>query len=123
MMIKRTEAPEEKSIQGFCKGIGPKTYEENDPIKVYSSHLQNQGVFMSPKTTRIKQKALSIHTKLQSPDQEEVKAAMGEYLQLVDRFYEENEHLIAPQQYEAAKTDFEYFMRLIALAVEYSKEE
>ena len=71
----------------------------------------------------MKQEALSIYKKLQSPDQEEVKAAMGEYLQLVDRFYEDNEHLMAPRQYEAAKTDFEYFMRLIALAVEYRKEE
>jgi len=40
----------------------------------------------------------------------------------MDRFYEENKHLMAPQQYEAAKIDFEYFMRLIDLAVEYCKE-
>jgi hypothetical protein len=40
----------------------------------------------------------------------------------MDRFYEENEHLIAPQQYEAAKKDFAYFMRLIELAREYRKE-
>jgi len=47
---------------------------------------------------------------------------MGEYLQLVDRFYEENKSYLAPQQYEAAKKDFEYFMRLIERAVEYHKE-
>ncbi|HUS87976.1 MAG TPA: hypothetical protein VMW91_01170 [Desulfosporosinus sp.] len=74
---------------------------------------------MSNKIAQMKQKALSIYTKLQSPDPQEVQAAMGEYLQLVDRFYHENEHLIAPQQYEAAKKDFEYFMRLIDLAVAY----
>jgi len=76
---------------------------------------------MSPKTT-LKQEAISIYQRLQSPAPEEVKAAMGEYLQLVDRFYEENGHLMAPQQYESSKKDFAYFMRLIELAEEYRKE-
>ncbi len=31
----------------------------------------------------------------------------------------ENEEMIAPQQYEAAKKDFEYFMRLVDLAIAY----
>ena len=75
---------------------------------------------MSPKTT-LKQEALSIYTK-QSPVADEVKAAMGEYLQLVDRFYGENKYDLAPQQYEAAKTDFVYFMVLVELAEEYHKE-
>jgi hypothetical protein len=39
--------------------------------------------------------------------------------QLVDRFYRENEDMIALQQYEMAKGDFEYFMRLVDLAVAY----
>jgi len=77
---------------------------------------------MSPKTTQMKQEALSIYTKLQSSEAGEVKTGMEEYLQLVDRFYEENEHLMASQQYEAAKKDFEYFMRLIKMAEEYHKE-
>ena len=76
---------------------------------------------MSPKTT-LKQEALSIYTKLQSPDTEEVKAAMGEYLQLVERFYEENKYYLAPEQYETAKKDFEYFVRLVELAEEYHKD-
>ena len=74
---------------------------------------------MSNKTAQMKQEALSIHKKLQSLDAEEVKAAMGEYLLLVDRFYEENKSYLAPQQYETAKKDFEYFMRLVKLAEEY----
>jgi len=78
---------------------------------------------MSPKTIQIKQEAINIYQRLQSPDAEEVKAAMGDYLQLVDRFYEENEYLMAPQQNATAKKDFEYFMRLIELAEEYRKEE
>ena len=76
---------------------------------------------MSAKTT-LKQEALGIYTKLQNPDTEEVKAAMAEYLQLVNRFYEENKSYLAPQQYEATKTDFEYFMVLVELAAEYHKE-
>jgi len=47
---------------------------------------------------------------------------MGEYLQLVDRFHEENEYLMAPEQYETAKEDFEYFIMLIELAEAYRKE-
>ena len=78
---------------------------------------------MSDKTAQMKQEALSLSNRLQSSDDAEVKAAMGEYLQLVNRFYEENEHLMAPQQYEAAKKDFEYFLRLIELAQEYHRDE
>lgn len=77
---------------------------------------------MSNKTAHMKQEAQSIYAKLQSLDAEEVKVAMVDYLQLVDRFYEENEHLMAPQQYETSKKDFAYFMRLIELAGEYRKE-
>jgi len=77
---------------------------------------------MSNKTAQMKQEVQDIYDKLQSLDVEEVKAAMEEYLQLVDRFYEENKCHLAPQQYEAAKKDFEYFMRLIKLAEGYHKE-
>lgn len=77
---------------------------------------------MSAKINLMKQEALSIYKKLQSPHPEEVKVAMIEYLQLVDRFYEENEHLMAPQQYETAKKDFEYFMRLVQLAEKCQKD-
>ena len=77
---------------------------------------------MSNKTTQIKQEAISIYHKLQSSDAEEVKEAMGEYLQLVDQFYGENNDYLTTEQYEAAKTDFEYFMWLIGFATEFDKE-
>ena len=48
---------------------------------------------------------------------------MEEYHQLVDRFHQENEDLMAPQQYEAAQVDVEYFLRLIELALAYEKKE
>jgi competence protein ComGC len=38
----------------------------------------------------------------------------------VDRFYQGNEYLMASEQYEAAKQDFEYFLRLLYLAIHYS---
>jgi hypothetical protein len=49
---------------------------------------------------------LPIYKKLHSPDAEELKAAMGECLELVDQFYEDNKYYLAPQQYETAKKRF-----------------
>jgi hypothetical protein len=64
--------------------------------------------------------ALSIREKINSSNPADVQNAMREYTALVDRFYQGNEHLMAPQQYRAAKQDFEYFMRLLDLAIHYS---
>ena len=63
----------------------------------------------------IKLQALRIEPYLEGGD-EKAKATYGN---LVDRFYQENEEMMAPQQYEAAKKDFEYFMRLVELALAY----
>ena len=71
------------------------------------------------KILQIKKETLDIQSKLISSGVEEVKAAMKEYEQLVDRFYSENGDLMAPQQYEATKKDLEYFMFLVELAVAY----
>jgi len=43
---------------------------------------------------------------------------MKGYAELVDRFYEIEENL-APPQYSGAKKDFEYFLRLLDLAILY----
>jgi hypothetical protein len=56
---------------------------------------------------RVKCPGLPIYKKLHSLDAEELKAAMGEYLELVDQFYEDNKYYLAPQQYETAKKIFE----------------
>jgi len=61
---------------------------------------------------------LSIRERLDSPDPEDVKAAMKGYAELVDRFYEIEENL-APPQYSGAKKDFEYLLRLLDLAILY----
>ena len=67
----------------------------------------------------IQHQARNLEHRLMNCDAEEVKAAMEEYEQLVDWFYRENENLMAPQQYEAAKKDLEYFILLVELAVAY----
>lgn len=63
--------------------------------------------------------ALEILDRLMSGDTDTIKSAMEDRLRLVDRFYGENEEMIVSSQYEAAKKDVEYFLRLVYLAVEY----
>jgi len=55
-------------------------------------------------------------------DIESITAAEKAFQQLVDRFYQENVDMIPPQQYEAAKREFEYFMRLVELAIAYYQD-
>ena len=71
------------------------------------------------KVLQIKKEVLHIQGKLMSSDVEDVKAAMKEYTKLVDRFYHENKDFIAPQQYNAIRRDFEYFIFLVELAAAY----
>lgn len=71
----------------------------------------------------MKVSALGILERLHSNYTVDVQSAMQEYVALVDRFYQENEEMVAPQQYEVAKKDFEYFLRLLDLAIAYYREE
>lgn len=68
----------------------------------------------------MKSSALSIRRKLDDTGIDNVENVMEEYHGLVDRFYQSNEHLMAPQQYRVARHDFDYFMRLLNLAIHYS---
>jgi len=54
-----------------------------------------------------------------SDDAEALRTFQIAHEQLLNKFYEENEDLIAIQQYKAAKQDYEYFMRLVDLAFHY----
>ena len=56
---------------------------------------------------------------LAGSDAEKVKVAQEAYQELLDGFYEEYQDMMASQQYEAAKKDFEYFLRLVDLAINY----
>jgi hypothetical protein len=67
----------------------------------------------------IKAKALQILRLYDGDYGQWIEKTKDEYAALVDRFYQENEDNMAIQQYEMAKSDFEYFMRLVDLAEAY----
>ena len=67
--------------------------------------------------------ALGVLERLKSYDADTVKTAMEDHLRLADRFYRENYEMVAPQQYEAARKDYGYFLRLVYLALEYYGED
>jgi len=71
--------------------------------------------------TYIKESALFLIDSLVSENAFEVMMARTQLSILVDRFYQENKDFIAPQQYGAAKRDFEYFLVLVELAIEHAK--
>lgn len=56
---------------------------------------------------------------LLSDNPSEVEAAKQGYKELVDRFYSKTSDYVSTQQCKAAQTDFEYFLRLINLALAY----
>jgi hypothetical protein len=66
----------------------------------------------------IRLSAVGLLERLNGTDPGDDQAAMTEYSTLVDRFYQVFEHLV-PHQYKAAKQDFEYFMRLLELAIKH----
>lgn len=66
----------------------------------------------------IKLKALRIKPYLEGRGEKSKRT----YCEIVDRFYQKNEGMMAPLQYEAAKQGFEYFLRLLDLAIEYYRE-
>ena len=70
---------------------------------------------------QIRQEALDIRDRLMGSDIEVVTAAEKDLEQLLERFYEENRDVMPPQQYEAARKDFGYFLTLIEMAVGYYK--
>jgi len=57
-----------------------------------------------------------LQKELTGSDTEKIKIAQEAYRELLDGFYEEYQDMIAPQQYEAAKDDPDYFLVLIQLA-------
>ncbi len=65
----------------------------------------------------IKNDAVKLLETLMGSDRTAIRMAEEEFQQLVNRFYQENENEMAIQQYELAKADFEYFMRLMDLAI------
>jgi hypothetical protein len=71
----------------------------------------------------IKQSAIVLNPSLRSEDPEEFGAARYAHKDLVDRFYSETSDYVPLSQYKAAERDFEYFLRLIDLALAYFADE
>ena len=67
----------------------------------------------------IKQSAIVLKPSLRSEDPEEFETARYAHKDLVDRFYSETADYVPLSQHKAAERDFEYFLRLIDLALAY----
>ena len=72
---------------------------------------------------QIMEEALNLQDSLEHSDVSVIRAAERDLQKLVDRFYHENQDLMAPGQYEAAKKDVQYFTTLVEMALEYYKPE
>ena len=67
----------------------------------------------------IKFAVLRIIPHLCEAEGDEFQNYLDEYNVLLDRFYQDNKNMMAPEQYSDAKTDGEYFVRLVDLAIAY----
>ena len=67
----------------------------------------------------IKQSAIVLKPSLESDDHEEIEEARQGYKDLLDSFYAEVSDYMPLSQYKAAERDFEYFLRMIDLALAY----
>jgi hypothetical protein len=67
----------------------------------------------------IRRMALDVQVRLMDSDINVVTDAEKDLEQLLDWFYNESQDMIAPQQYNAAKNDFGYFLQLIEMAIGY----
>jgi hypothetical protein len=75
------------------------------------------------KLMHIKQAALYVEPQLIGSDFDRVRAAEEEWLRLVDQLYEGNGHIITERQYQAARTQFEYFMVLLEMTIDHYRRE
>ena len=69
--------------------------------------------------TQIRQEALDIRDRLMGSDIGVITEAEKDLERLLEQFYTENKDVMAPQQYEAARKDFGYFLTLVEMAVGY----
>ena len=65
------------------------------------------------------QAAIFLKSSLESDDPQEIEEAEKGYKDLLDSFYAEVSDYMPLSQYKAAERDFEYFLRLIDLALAY----
>jgi hypothetical protein len=67
----------------------------------------------------IRQSAIFLKPSLESENHEEIEEARQGYKDLLDSFYAEVSDYVPLSQMKAAEGDFEYFLRLIDLALAY----
>ena len=67
--------------------------------------------------TEMKHQLSEIENRLMDSDVGIVRAAKEDWGRLLDQFYEVNQIMMAPEQYESAKQDITYFRTLIDLAI------
>jgi len=67
----------------------------------------------------IRGSAIFLKASLKSEDPSVVEEAKQAYKDLVDRFYSETSDYMPLSQYKAAKRNFEFFLRLLDLALAY----
>jgi hypothetical protein len=72
---------------------------------------------------QIRQSAIDLEQCLKSDDPEELEAARHAHKDLLDQFYSETSEYVPISQYKAAEKNFEYFRRLIYLALVYFIDE
>ncbi len=75
------------------------------------------------KLLHIKYAALYVEPRLIGDDFERVRAAEEEWMRLVDQLYEDNRQLITQRQYQAARTQFEYFLVLLEMTIDHHRRE
>ena len=90
--------------------------EKRDPKKVD----QKEKSISIDDLKEMKSSALSIPRKLDDTRFDNIPNVIEESHALVDRFYQANKHRMTPEQCAVAKHDFEYFKRLLDLAIHYS---
>ena len=71
----------------------------------------------------IRQSACILKPSLESDDHKEIEEARQRHKELLDSFYAEVSDYVPMQQYKAAEREFEYFLRLIDLAIAYFIDE
>ena len=90
----------------------------SDREKAEAERLSKLNVVME-----MRRLALDIQVRLMDSDINVVSGAERDLEQLLERFYDENQDMMARQQFEAAKKDFGYFQVLIEMAIGYYNRE
>lgn len=67
----------------------------------------------------IRRQALDIQVRLMDSDIHVVRVAEKDLDQLLEWFYDENQDMVPPEQYNAARNDLGYFLILIEMAISY----